>query len=127
MIQSGGNVGIGVNPSSKLDVAGDINATGMRLQGVSVLQISGSVGNPNFAVGPLALASMGGANNTAVGLQTLARNSSGGANTAVGVNVLQNNNSGSGNTGTGFYALFNNSTGSGNTASGASALRMSRF
>jgi hypothetical protein len=60
--------------------------------------------------------------NTAIGVGTLANNTTGANNAASGTNALQGNTTGSQNTADGSYTLTMNSTGSNNTALGSSAL-----
>jgi hypothetical protein len=60
--------------------------------------------------------------NTAVGVATLANNTSGGFNVATGFEALRGNTTGGDNTANGSGALLGNSTGDGNTAIGNSAL-----
>jgi len=144
MSQSGGNIGIGMVPGSKLDVAGDIDFTGsVRYQGSILLQVppgtnglfgsntgvgigalqSNTSGVSNTAIGNNALfKSNTGFSNTAVGVGALSSNTSGSLNTASGVNVLVVNTTGTSNTGTGAIALNSNTTGNSNTALGFAAL-----
>ncbi len=70
LVQSGGNVGIGTTaPSSKLDVAGDINLSGsIRSQGGIVLQFPGS---DNVALGLALQGNTTGSDNTAAGFAAL--------------------------------------------------------
>jgi len=63
------------------------------------------------------------ATNTAVGLNTLAQNTTGLQNTVLGNGVLFANTSGAANTGVGYFSLVNNISGSNNTALGQLALR----
>lgn len=62
-----------------------------------------------------------GNSNTAIGYQTLYRNSGGNNNTAVGKEALYNNNNGSFHTAVGMFALLNNNNGVRSTALGYSA------
>ncbi len=79
--------------------------------------------NANTAIGLGTLASnTTGTYNTASGFNALASNTAGGANTASGYTALTNNTTGNGNTATGSVALFSNTTGSYNMASGNGAL-----
>ena len=61
--------------------------------------------------------------NTALGIGSLANNTTGFSNTASGYQALQNNATGNGNTAGGFQALQNNTTGIANTATGYRALQ----
>ncbi|MCH2185950.1 tail fiber domain-containing protein [Myxococcota bacterium] len=63
-----------------------------------------------------------GSQNTAVGVDALASNTSGDTNTATGVKALEQNSSGYFNTASGYYALGLNTIGHENTAVGWSAL-----
>jgi hypothetical protein len=117
-----GNVGIGTpTPSYLLDVAGDINLTGiLRYQNSPILRFQPS--SPNLGLGSLALQNNTmGTSNTAVGYNTLFGNTSGSYNTAFGSSASSSNTGGSYNTAVGSSSLFN-STGSTNTAIGYSAL-----
>jgi len=60
--------------------------------------------------------------NTANGVQSLLRNTTGQGNTAIGYNTLFRNTTGLVNTATGAFALYINTTGQANTAAGVSAL-----
>ena len=122
---STGNVGIGTAaPSSKLDVAGDMNLSGsLRYQGNPILQIPGGLSGDNLAVGPAALGSNAtGIANTANGSHALVSNNTGNYNEASGYYALANNTVGSASVADGYLALYGNTIGNYNTASGASAL-----
>jgi hypothetical protein len=120
-----GNVGIGtLTPSSKLDVAGDINFSGNVLyQGSPVLQVPGGLSGNSIALGHGALSNTTGFGNTATGYQALQFNATACCNTANGTYALQLNTTGAGNTATGFGALYGNAGGNDNTASGYHALQ----
>jgi hypothetical protein len=77
----------------------------------------------NIGVGINALVVATGANNTAVGTNALAPNTTGANNTAVGVNALPNNQTGSSNTAVGVGALETNVSANNNTAFGCNALK----
>jgi hypothetical protein len=62
--------------------------------------------------------------NTAIGMGTLANNTTGYGNTANGADALANNTIGEFDTASGISALSNNTTGIGNTASGYGALKL---
>ena len=79
-------------------------------------------GNTAIGLGTLA-GNTSGAFNTATGASALSGNTTGDQNTATGFQALQNNSTGSSNTASGFYALQSNVNGGNNTASGNSALR----
>jgi hypothetical protein len=122
LVQSGGNVGIGTTaPSSKLDVAGDINLSGsIRNQGGIVLQFPGS---DNVALGLALQGNTTGSDNTAAGFAALLSNTTGVGNTAIGSNALESNSTGTYNTAVGNYAMFfGGAETSNNTAIGANAL-----
>jgi hypothetical protein len=141
LVASNGNVGIGVSvPASPLDVAGDVNLTGVvRLAGKPVLQIP-AAGSGNFGAGPSALGgnanigdwntaigsnalymNTGGTDNIALGSGALASNTTGGDNTAIGAFAANHNQTGFTNTAIGNWALVWTTTGSGNIAIGHDA------
>jgi uncharacterized coiled-coil protein SlyX len=82
----------------------------------------GCLTNGNTVLGDDALLTNTGANNTAVGEQTLFSNTFGHWNTAVGYHALKLNTTGLSNTAIGFVALVNNTTGQQNVAVGAGTL-----
>ncbi len=99
-----GNVGIGTKtPGYKLDVAGDINFSGIIRYNT----------NPAFSLI---------SNNTGVGSNALASLSTGNNNTGIGSQALNSNTTGTSNTGIGYFALKTNAAGFENTAVGAQAL-----
>ncbi len=81
-------------------------------------------GNPtNTAIGVSTLATnTTAANVTAIGYQALMGNSTGGSTVAVGYQALKSNTTGVSNTATGSQALFSNTTAGFNTATGSGAL-----
>jgi hypothetical protein len=109
-ITNAGNVGVGTaSPASKLDVAGDINFSGIiRYQGTPAFSLNGT-------------------SNTGIGYFTLNSNAFGSENTAVGAQALEttagtsNGTEGSGNTAIGWGALETNTTGDSNIAIGRAA------
>lgn len=121
-VQNGGNLGVGTStPSYKLDVAGDINLSGiLRYQNSPVLRLSPSL--QNIGVGSLTLQSItSGTSNTGVGYSALFSDQNGSSNTSVGNTSLSTNVSGSYNTAIGVNSLMN-STSNDNTAVGYGAL-----
>jgi hypothetical protein len=127
LVASNGKVGIGVAaPASQLDVAGDINLTGVvKLSGTPVMQIP--AGLDNFGVGPNALEYPTTGNlNTAIGFLALGNNTAGSNNTALGHYTMLENSTGTGNTAIGTGALANNKTGGENIAIGDSALELTK-
>jgi hypothetical protein len=70
----------------------------------------------------LSSASLSGGNNTGVGVNALALNTTGNNNTASGSNALSSNTGGGTNTASGVNALLLNTTGNSNTANGGNAL-----
>jgi hypothetical protein len=125
LVASTGNVGIGVpGPASQLDVAGDINLSGvLRLKNQPVMQIPTN-GGGNFGAGQSAFGNdtNTGYSNTAVGGSALFFNTAGSDNAALGSSALTFNTIGSENTAIGTVALANNHTGGENTALGSGAL-----
>jgi hypothetical protein len=126
LVANSGNIGLGVPiPTSKLDVAGDINLTGtLKMTGSTVLRL----GTNSVGLGFTAMAAnTTGEHNTALGVFALRFNTGGSYNTAVGSNALRDMNGtvfttiGSYNTGIGVGALQGIVTGSNNTAVGYAA------
>ena len=128
------NVGIGMNPTAKLEVNGDAKINGVTVGkgaasnyyntvvGNAALNVNTSgVGNSAFGVNSLT-ANTTGTNNTGLGLATLQANTSGSTNTAVGLNAMILNTSGSNNNSLGVSALGSNTLGNHNTAMGLNAL-----
>jgi hypothetical protein len=102
-------------------VSDTVNAvTGYQIGGQNA--VSESTGFQNLAIGPDALPSPTGRDNTATGWSTLGRITSGQYNTGHGFSPLYFNTTGSNNSGFGFEAMFMNSTGSENTAIGSESL-----
>jgi hypothetical protein len=115
-----GNVGIGKDgPSSKLDVDGDINASGSyKIFGSKVL----STGNQNLFVGLSAgYSNTTGGSNTIVGTNAGDNNTTGSYNIFVGNYAGRFNTSGDGNIAIGQYASYWDSSGSFNTILGYQA------
>lgn len=137
-----GNVGIGVTPSYKLDVNGDINiSTGnyLRTSGIRILRDNpnsgdnnvflgdyadtmSSPGFRNVAVGSYAMAANIGAYNTAVGSTSMMQNTYGSSNAAFGEKSLQQNTTGSYNVAVGSGAVQHNITGQDNIGIGFQSL-----
>ena len=108
-IFSTGNIGINTTTDAgfRLDVNGTARVVGQAtIQGMTV-----------------GLGAGANANSVAVGLASLASNSTGSANTAVGASALTSNVSGASNTGIGFAALSLLNSGSTNTSIGSASLR----
>ena len=93
------------------NITGTLSASNFRTPDIS-----------NIGVGTNALVVATGANNTAVGANALASNTTGYSNTANGANALLSNTTGVGNTANGVSALLSNTTGNSNTANGVNAL-----
>ncbi|MBV8730815.1 MAG: tail fiber domain-containing protein, partial [Acidobacteriia bacterium] len=123
LFQTGGNVGVGTTtPGSKLDVAGDINASGsVKLQGATVLQ---TLGTTSIAVGAGALQSTpaGVDFNVGIGFHSMQNNTTGGANVASGAQSLMANTTGYENVAVGTSAMLSSFSGHDNTAVGTEAL-----
>ena len=83
--------------------------------------------NQNTALGEDALLNNIEDNNTAVGFNALAYNTTGTFDTGIGASALLNNTSGVENTAVGFNVLEFNTTGGGNTAIGTQALGLNTF
>ena len=142
---SNGNVGIGtINPSAKLEVAGQIKITGGNPATGKVLT-SGNDGEATWISPTVYAASINdltdaradvanlflgdetgiinsGNFNTGTGIQALKANTTGLSNTATGFGSLQYNNIGYENTANGHLALQKNTTGNANVAFGKEAL-----
>jgi hypothetical protein len=114
-----GNVGIGKeDPSSKLDVDGDINiSTSYKIGGKKVFSAPGT----NIFAGYWAGDSTTGYNNTFMGLAAGAYNSSGSSNTYIGEHAATFNRIGDGNTVIGSGASYWNNSGGYNTILGYNA------
>ena len=102
------NVGIGTTtPNNLIQVAGLINFDNSHY----CTFIGYNIGIANT-----------GAGNTAIGYNSLQKNTTGNYNAAIGYNTLQNNTSGANNTALGPGVMVSNTTGTDNTAIGNSAL-----
>ncbi len=133
-----GNVWIGTTtPTSKLDVAWDININGITVGkgGWDIVSntaignwalFTNTTGNYNTANGYRSLYSnTTGDYNAANGYETLRYNTTGSNNTANGYNSLYSNTTGGYNTANGYRSLYSNTTGDYNTANGHDSLRSS--
>ena len=113
--------GIIVNGTIKLDGNYPVGAQNVAL-GDAALS-NASTGANNTAVGTQSLLSNTGANNTGLGTNTLYYNT-GSQNTALGASALLFNETASYNTAVGYQALYTNIDGGYSTAVGANALRL---
>jgi hypothetical protein len=114
-------------------INGDLNLPATTGPKVGVLNIGGvpflhgynqsSLGLINVFVGDAGNFTTSGVDNTGIGVQALAANTTGNYNTAVGQEALFNNSSGGGNTASGTQALLYSTTGALATAFGYGALR----
>ena len=128
LVASNGNIGIGSTPpTSKLDVAGDINLSGtLRVRGNTMFQVNeGGVGTPpgnviGLGYGALA-ANTTGFSNVGIGDSALGSNADGRSNTGIGSGVMPSNN-GNYNTATGAGAMSSSTSAAENTAIGTTAL-----
>jgi hypothetical protein len=82
-----------------------------------------TTGADNTAIGTSTLGYNNANDNTGVGFNVLAFNTTGGANTATGSTSLFTNTTGSNNTAAGYQALYYNLAGNDNTAVGSNALQ----
>lgn len=129
IIRDNGNVGIGTTaPNAKLEVAGDIVASGQFVSSAKNMYINdggccylvgrGNGDQSNSALGYATLWQNTGVNNTGMGNTAFYNNLSGSENVGIGSAALGNNISGNNNSGLGLNALATNTTGSNNTAIG---------
>jgi hypothetical protein len=99
-------------------VSGNTNS----FSGVYVGEGAGAIAT-NTAIGVSSLAAnTTGSTNTALGASALAVNTSGSSNTAVGRDSLQGNSTGASHTAIGTSALYSNTSGTGNTSVGVTSL-----
>jgi hypothetical protein len=143
----GTNIGIdNTSPSYALDVGGFVNTSGTAggykqagntilyasttnqstlvgyLAGQALLSTSTVSGDTAVGYQALVSISLGGSDNTALGLDALSNNTTGADNVAVGISLVDNT-TGSKNTAVGgLYTLYSNTTGGDNTALGYNAL-----
>ena len=108
-IDNGGNVVCEID---------DTGTGGVAAVTASAPLVSSGGSTPNISLPHVTVS----ANNTVIGTNAFASNTSGINNTATGANALQANTIGTSNTATGFAALGSNTQGHGNTATGESAL-----
>ncbi len=114
---NGGNVGIGMttNPTSKLQVNGDLAANS-----INGLVVKSNGSNVVLGQGNVLASLTTGANNVAVGQYTLNYLDAGSENLGMGYSAMYNTR-GSKNIGLGHNALWTNNTGNNNTAIGHTA------
>lgn len=127
-VSTNGSVGIGVNPTEKLDVNGNINiplttSTVGQIKQNNIISFH-TYGTSNLFLGPLSgnFTTTGAGTNTGVGAETLLSLTSGNANAGIGYQALRATTSGLGNTAIGSYALYVNTTGSYNVGIGQNTL-----
>ena len=118
-VAANGDVGIGVNPSFKFDVAGDINSTGdLRRNGAPVFRVQ--TASRNTLVG-LGVPNPIGLDNVTLGTNAGSLITTGEENTAIGSLSYQNGITGVQNTAIGALTLRAITTANGNIALGAFA------
>jgi hypothetical protein len=131
IVPAGVNGGIGIYVDGETDLIVDVNGYFLQQQQPQqvtttiVQQVPATVAQSTTGLQSTAFgtgASSVGAQNTAVGFNSLIYNNSGIGNTATGSNALSANVSGSNNVGIGASALGNNASGSSNTAVGTQSL-----
>jgi trimeric autotransporter adhesin len=128
VLDTNGNVGIGtITPDEKLDVVGNIKASGTVTAGGAtfngLVSQTGLGGSTYFGEGAGVVDDLSANNNVGVGFQALKSNITGSNNTASGYQSLCFNTTGSSNTASGYQSLRSNTTGSSNAASGHQSLR----
>jgi hypothetical protein len=112
-------------PNITLSVDGSITTAADATINTLTIGLGGSSVSTNTAIGLSTLASnTTGANNVAVGRNTLSANTEGSQNTAVGQAALSNNTTGGNNTAVGRSGLLSNTEGDQNTAVGQAALSL---
>jgi len=122
-----GKFGIGTtSPAEKLDVAGNIKASGtVTAAGATfngLVSQTGLGGSTYFGEGAGVADDLSSNNNVGIGFEALTSNTTGSSNTASGYRSLYGNTTGNNNTASGFLSLFSNITGNYNTASGRDSL-----
>jgi hypothetical protein len=126
-IYSGTNIFMIEHGGTFLGIRGAGVDAGIANVGVGDLTLSSPVlaGNNNTAIGENALAAnTTGSDNTAAGFNALTANTTGAQNAGTGSGSLQMNTTANDNTADGFKALNMNMTGTQNTATGSQALEM---
>lgn len=129
-IETTGDFGIGTaDPTSKLDVAGDINfSTGSTIKygGNTIISLPAGTGGDNMVIGKNPPASLAGGQgfNVIVGERALnAGTTTARANVAIGYNAMQKSTTGIDQVAVGTNAMVENVTGTNNTAIGTGTLR----
>ena len=113
----------GTSPNQQINITFPNGQLPILDTGIGAGALPSDAGGQNTAIGYQALASNStGRDNTATGLSALSNNTTGNYNTATGWNALSANDSGSFNTAIGELSLFLNITGSNNTAIGTMSL-----
>ncbi len=114
-----GQIGIGtMNPTARLEVAGQIKITG-GTPGVNKVLVSDATGLASWQSSPASCVATGtGTGNQCYGVNSLQNNTSGYENSAFGDRALRDNTTGNGNTAIGHDAMYSTSTSARNVAIG---------
>jgi hypothetical protein len=128
-LDTSGNLGIGLTPTERLHVSGNIavNTSGQS-RTISTFYGANSDGR-NMFIGGGGVSSVGavgltyqGSYNTSMGVEALLANTSGYYNVAVGYRSLYSNTTGYQNTGSGYFSLYSNTDGFRNVGFGINTL-----